>query len=136
MLDRNKRNTQLYYLTITLFVLTLSFNSCKRDFSNKKLYEIQVGQTFDLYIGENSCCINCWLNENSLKSIKLIEQKLIDPADKDCDGCTSYSAWTFKGTKLGNDTIKIARLTGGMSCIEYKDSSNFEKDIFIVTVKK
>jgi len=81
--------------------------------------------------------MNCFLNKTTLNSITLQEQKLVEPADEHCDGCTSYYAWVFKATKLGKDTIKIANIGGGDNCSDYNaDSSKIKPEIFIVTVSQ
>lgn len=121
-------------ITILIF-LTAYLVSCKKDFSNKASYNIRIGETFELYVSENSCCQNCWVDKTKLNSIELLNQKLVEPRDKDCDGCTSYYSWNFKGTNVGVDTIKIARICGGDNCSDYHaDSSKIQPEIFIVTV--
>ena len=129
--------TKSYFKTFVLLLLTFVISSCKKDYTNNELYEIQIGQTFDFYLAENSCCINCWLNETSLTSIKLVEKKLVDSARQDCDGCTSLYAWVFKGITAGKDTIKIARIGAGQSCTDYKEGRLvINPDIIIVNVTK
>jgi hypothetical protein len=124
--------SNIYRLTIILFILT----SCKRDYTNKKSYEIKIGQTFELYITSNTCCINCWLNKTSVKSITLDKIKSLDTPAKDCLGCTYYDAWVFKGTSIGKDTIKITQHSPTMNCEDSKPIANGIVDYYIVTVTK
>ncbi|NTW32398.1 MAG: hypothetical protein HGB12_07215 [Bacteroidetes bacterium] len=129
------KKIKLNHSSIILVFLTLCLYSCKKDFTNNTSYNINIGETFELYISENSCCHNCWINKERLKSIELVEKKLIESAGKDCDGSTSYYAWVFKGKNIGKDSIIIARLSGGDKCSDYRlDSSKIKPDIFIVTV--
>jgi predicted secreted protein len=122
-------------LTIFFLLLTLCFFSCRKDFTNKKNYNIRIGETFKLFISENSCCQNCWIDKANLKSIEFEGRKLEEPADSDCDGCSSYYSWIFKGVGIGTDTIKITQISGGDKCSDYNaNSSKIKIDIFIITV--
>ena len=112
-----------------------AINSCKPNYTNKKTYNIQVGQTFELYINENSCCHNCWLKANALKSIQLVEKKLVEPAPDDCDGCTSTYAWLFKAIAVGRDTITIEKAFATINCDDLKKESSKSENSFIVTVQ-
>ncbi len=126
----------LTLIYIPLLLLSLFISSCKKEYINQQNYEISIGQTFTLYVGENSCCVNCWLNENNLHSVTLLERKLVDPAPEDCEGCTSHYAWIFKGTAVGQDTIKIVQVSAGEGCIGYSlDSTQVQQDYFLVNVK-
>ena len=128
-----------YLLIGLLFLLNVILYSCINDFHNKPKYEIKVGETFDLYVAENSCCSNCWINELSMKSITLVKHKLVSKPWFAKGGGTYYYAWVFKGIKVGVDTIKIVNLAigSGENCRDYKEASSYNKPvIFVVNVIK
>ncbi len=89
-----------------------------------------MGESFDLYLSENSCCVNCFVNKADLKSIELVDRKLVDSADADCAGCNSEYAWVFKGINVGVDTIKIQHIPANKQCSDSIQSPDF----FIVIV--
>ncbi len=92
----------------------LFLTSCENFYENKPSYKIKVGETFKIYIGQNSCCSNIWINAKSTKSVKYIDAKLIyNPLNRGCAGCTDRFAWVFKGVKTGMDTIKILNVDNG-----------------------
>ncbi|MFM9945176.1 MAG: hypothetical protein ACKVQB_08085 [Bacteroidia bacterium] len=96
------------------FLSFLIFSSCENFYDNQPSYKIKVGETFKIYIGQNSCCSNIWINEKSINVVKYIDSKIIDnPLNKDCEGCTVRYAWIFKGMKPGTDTIKILNVDNG-----------------------
>lgn len=116
--------------------MTLTLVCCKK-FTNLNSYNIHIGETFVIYVPESSCCINCWINQENLKSIKYLGQKLEQLADKDCDGCTSYYSWTFKGTSIGSDTIKIVNISAGQKCSDFETEINkIQPEKFIVNVSR
>ena len=104
-------------LIFIFFILTF-FQSCTdaEEFDNKKNYNIKVGEIITYYVSSNSCCRDCWLNKTSMTSIKLIEKKEVKKRPEDCDGCTSWVAYVFKGVKSGQDTIKHFTISPHDSC--------------------
>lgn len=129
----------ILFFTVFLLFAFLFFRTtgCGYFYENKKKYKIKVGETFKIYIGQNSCCQNCWLGEKTIKSVKYLNAKLIyNPLNKNCEGCTDTFTWIFKGVKVGTDTIKILSITGGEKCKDYETEPypGGEPDTFIVTV--
>jgi hypothetical protein len=117
-----------------LFLAAILFSSCK-NYTNEPYNEIKVGETFELYIGENSCCSNCWINKSDIQATQFIGEALVDPGPSDCDGCTAYVAWTFKGIKAGTDTIKIVRTAPPLRCDLYQPDSLYGwPEMFIIKV--
>lgn len=131
-------NKKSFLRFLVLLLPAFSFlTSCENFYDNKPFYKIKVGETFRIYIGQNSCCQNCWLKEKSIKHIKYIDAELIyDPLNKGCEGCTDRFAWIFKGIKAGTDTIKILSITGGENCKDYETKPYLggEPETFIITV--
>lgn len=119
---------------LSFILIILLLTNCKADYKNKPIYSVKVGETVDLYISENSCCINCWINDTSAKSIKFLNKKIMKSADKNCEGCTSHFAWVFKGIKSGTDTIAIATIPGGHKCNDFLKDSLGTIETFIVKV--
>ena len=113
----------------------LIFSGCK-EYKNRGLYNIRIGETFELYVAENSCCIYSWANAASVKSVKLLEKKLVEEADSDCDGCSSSYAWLYKGVSVGTDTIKIANIPAGGEDKYLLNPDRYIKSIYIVNVSK
>lgn len=103
-----------------LFIIPILIGGCFSPRINHKNYEVKIGQTFEIYVNENSCCKNCWLNEFSIKSIKLVDKKSVDLIPNTDDGGTTHMAWVFEGVKAGMDTITIVNVTGGESCENQK----------------
>lgn len=128
------------FLFIIAFLLTLTFNNCtsnKVNSDNKAFYNIKIGETFEFYFSEKSCCKNCWLNKTSLTSIKLIEEKVIKQRPEDCDGCGNELAYVFKGVTPGIDTIKFFEIGPLDKCvISSLDSFKLKSKFSIVTVTK
>ncbi len=129
MIKKNK-----FILIGITFLLILTY-SCQKDYSNKAHYVLKKGETFTLYVSENSCCINCWIKKEQIKSIKLIDKQLIEDVDDNCAGCTSTYGWTFQGIKNGTDTIRLIRMSAGLDCIDYKKDSIGTENNFIITVE-
>lgn len=75
---------KIYYL-----IPMMAFLGCKSSYHNKELYHIKIGETFEVYVAENFCCFYSWANSASVKSVKMVEEKLVKAADRDCDGCSS-----------------------------------------------
>lgn len=119
------------------FLATITFDGCRdnENFDNKPTYKIKVGETITYFVSYNSCCFNCWLNKNSMTTLKLVEEKEVKAAPEDCDGCTSWYAFVFKAIKPGQDTLKHFSISPVDSCSYSLLDSLKEKPKFsIVTV--
>lgn len=101
-------------------------------FENQPLYTIKVGESVDFYVGVNSCCPYCFLNEKTLTAVKLTEEKEVRPSPKDCEGCWSWTAYVFKGVKPGRDTIQIFNVEPGDGC--FLDSIKQKQQFSIIEV--
>jgi len=124
-------------ILLTGFLATIIYGSCNNheNFGNKSTYNIKVGETITYFVSYNSCCVNCWLNKNSMAALKLIEEKEVKAAPGDCDGCTSWYAFVFKAIKPGQDTIKHFSISPTDSCSSSLLDALKEKPKFsIVTV--
>jgi len=136
-------NSKLISVCLMLaFILACGFpNKNKRPNSmeNKKKYSINVGETFQINLDTNPStgCNVCWLNESTVKSIELIEDRYI-PQDSKAIGGGGIETLTFKGTKAGTDSILYANCpTGirGRSCESFSDGSVKPQYVFFVVVK-
>ncbi|MCD6069447.1 MAG: hypothetical protein K0S33_4273 [Bacteroidetes bacterium] len=100
---------------------------------NGSYYAILPGETIELYTTTNSCCYYCVPNQDSLKSVRFVDRKVVEEAPDDCDGCSSTDAWTFKGIKVGIDTIILKKVGGGKQCSD--PAYETERYVVIVTDK-
>lgn len=103
-------------LTLSIFALLSIVSRC--DFENQPVYDVEVGDTFEIYYTTNSCCHYCVLNQEDLEHIELVETKTVK-TDGRCAGCNSTRAYVLKVLSPGTDTIRIAEVPGGQSCEEY-----------------
>lgn len=107
---------------------------CNFSHTTQKMYDIKVGEEFEIYIDENSCCQNCWQNEKLIKSIQLVSTKCTDWIKNTDDGGTTHYAWKFRGIAEGSDSIRIVRISGGDDC---SNPENVYSDVVIqVNVRK
>ena len=122
---------KIIFIFTALMTLIILVSSCN-NYENKTHYELKIGETFELYLDQNSCCQNCFINESSIKTIKFISDTLVDRGRKNCAGCSSTIAWIFKAINKGTDTIKIQRISMGERCdsIKIRPTSTY-----IITVK-
>lgn len=116
------------YMIILGFMI---FTSCEKDFSNKAVYTIKVGETFKFYFKNNSCCDYCWNTEN-LSSIIQQGEIMEEDSDGDCAGCSTYYSMSFKGLKEGTDTVIYQQYSMSKGCD--LSASNVSK--FVVHVTK
>jgi len=128
----------LFFATGILFALA----GCEKKFEeNKDTYEIMVGETFTINLGENLSTgySNCWINKLKAGSISLIRSEHFRKGSYDCNGCGGTTVYTFKGIAEGIDTIIMANLPAirdQKDCSAYpEDSVRIDKK-FIITVKK
>jgi len=119
-------------ISISTFIfLSLIFLGCKNKvYNNKPRYEIGVNETIDIYYSTNSCCHYCISNNNKLKHIKLIHDKLVVPEEKGYDGCNHTSAFTFIGVSKGIDTLELKEIGVTMSC----DSNSVIPETYIIEI--
>ncbi len=96
---------------LILGFIFLFFTSCKLNhsdsasFSNKPVYDLEVGDTLLIYYSTNSCCAYCAPNQFELEHLTFIEDRLIIPYPAECDGCDYTSALVFIAQSKGKDTL-------------------------------
>ena len=88
--------------SVSCFVL-LSLLGCSSEHINKEVYDVQVGETIEIYYGANSCCDRCW-NDMDLNHLDFVEVNTIE-FDEDCAGCTNTYSKVYKAVSIGADTI-------------------------------
>lgn len=113
---------------IPIFFL-LSILGCSNEHINKVSYNVVVGETVEIFFGENSCCGRCW-NGTEIKHLEFVEEKSIE-YDEDCAGCTNTYSRIYRAMSPGIDTIKTYSFAMSDSCnLESEDT-----DMFLVTIK-
>lgn len=100
----------------TILLLLFLIAGCKKEYKNKDLYQLKVGETVELYYSTNSCCYYCVVNEDKIKHLELLDNKLIDSGSGDCDGCDRVFAFIFKAKSSGVDTVYLKRITASNAC--------------------
>lgn len=118
------------YKTLIFLIIGIICSTCKQ-YENKDLYKISVGESIEVYYSTNSCCFYCIPNKQSLKHIALIGEKTIDKGPSNCDGCNYKAAFIFKALSSGMDTIKLKRSIASESCEESRE----QEEIYIVEVE-
>ncbi len=98
---------------------------------NKPFYLIHVGETMDLYLGTNSCCKHCWLDNAQVEHVRFIGEEVIETSD--LAGGSGRTAWTFQGLSPGTDTLRIAWVTAGIPC-DAQDGVRNQMNTYIVEV--
>ena len=113
--------------TISLFLL-----SCDNQevYENKEFYEIQIGESVEIYYATNSCCYFCCANRSDLTHVSFLEEKTVDSGPSDCDGCAFTGAFVFVGQTEGIDTVKLISRTANQDC----DSITEPTENFIIKV--
>lgn len=109
----------------------LKLKSGESNFINQNIYDIQVGDTLKIYYSTNSCCEYCIANRSKLRNISLIDDILVQSANKNCAGCNSVHALLFLAENKGMDTICGKIITASQSCLDSLECM----DEFIVNVK-
>lgn len=117
--------TLLVVFTNILFILY----SCDHDYSNKKNYNLEVGEEFEIYYTSNSCCGRCW-NIEMLGNIEFVNERTIE--ETDTPGATNEYAVLFKAVKAGVDTLKTHYYAMSDSCNLSSEESNF----YVINVSK
>lgn len=101
-----------------LLPILLVLTACSRE--NKAFYSIHVGETMDLYLGTNSCCLHCWIDSAQVSHVRWISEEVIETSP--LDGGSGRMIWTFQGMTPGIDTLRIAWIPAGNGC-EVDDST-------------
>lgn len=111
--------------------------------SQNDKFTIRVGETVDIRLYENGSTgyINCWLNEKKCKYIKLISREYVSSLNEKLgyNGSGGIIKFTFIGTSVGLDTIKLSRCPTAIehkNCEDFSDDSTEIDNEFIITVKK
>ena len=86
-------------------------------FKNKPLYNLNVGDTLNLFFNENTFSNYCLPNQNQLKHLSYFDKKVaVPPAKKECEGCTITVSKMFIATSPGIDTIFFKSLKPMQNC--------------------
>jgi len=115
---------------LNLFALLLTLSDC--EYKNKPVYDLAVGESFEIYYNNNSCCNYC-NNANELKTCSLVDEEVVVYGSKYLKGGTSTYSLTFTAKTLGTDTIKLLQVGGDDSCTSLMN--NAEKYIVHVRSK-
>jgi hypothetical protein len=129
----------IYLLSVT--VIYFSTLSCNYQLKKPEFISIQpdtlntfnVGEKFEISTGENSCCMYCWLDGNSVlpewklsKLLKKVSHKY-EKAERGCDGCSSYSTHVLECVAPGTDSMVYLVIPMGEVDVYDCDSFAFEK---------
>ena len=95
----------LIILLILLFYYGCNIFDNNYNYDNKYKYEINVGETVQIYYSTNSCCYYCITNKHELNHVDILETKTIDTGPEDCAGCNYMYALVFKAESVGIDTV-------------------------------
>ncbi len=117
--------TKKFLIVFLLFILLISCKNRKINLPDlpyliaDSLMHFKVGDRFILATSENSCCQYYWISDNNfyeivpqktiLKSVDII----IDEADPDCAGCSSYTYQIYECVKPGADSLVFAVIPAG-----------------------
>lgn len=108
--------------------------------SNKEIYNVRIGETFEINLSQNYSTgyINCWLNEDQVKIIQQVRAEY-EPYDEDKKiiGGGGIETYTFKAIKIGIDTIKFSScpaLRERKNCSEYSSKINDADEMFKINV--
>jgi hypothetical protein len=103
----------------------------KKSYKNKPVYNVAVGESVEIYYSTNSCCFYCVANQMALKNVELIAEKNIKDDPEDCQGCNYVSAFVFKATSVGTDTVFLKNPTASSTC----EDITFEPEVYVINVK-
>lgn len=141
LMKKQRVKLHLFHISCTIAAILVLIAGCTSNpkkaasYTNQETYHIQVGQTVDIYIKDNSCCKNCWVNESSAIAVRHTKTEVVEKAPKDCEGCNTTYAWKFEGHTPGTDTIQIARFSAALDCEEYlADPSEGKVYTYIINV--
>jgi predicted secreted protein len=143
-----KKKRKILLFTIP-FLLTASgvfyffYPSHKYKASENDKFTIKIGESFDVRLYENGSTgyMNCWLNENKCNSIKLRSRQYENSLNQKLGyiGSDGTIKFTFIGTKVGIDTIKLSNCPTAVehkSCDDFSENSTKSDNEFIITVIK
>ncbi len=86
-------------------------------FKNKPLYNLNVGDTLNLFFNENTFSNYCLPNQNQLKHLSYFDKKVVvPPSKKECEECTITVSKMFIATSPGIDTILYKSLKPMQNC--------------------
>jgi ribosomal protein S16 len=86
-------------------------------FKNKPLYNLNVGDTLNLFFNENTFSNYCLPNQNQLKHLRYFDKKVVvPPSKKECEGCSITVSKMFIATSTGIDTILYKSLKPMQNC--------------------
>ena len=106
-------------------------SSSEEKFENKKVYNVQVGDTIEIYYSTNSCCKYCLGNETKLLKLEYIGRKIVVPEKKGCEGCNHTAALRFVAVTKGTETIR----GGIIHPLENCSDSIPDLEKFVVNIK-
>lgn len=137
---------RILIITISLLMLSLSCSKTPKPpyqsdpgmshtiffflFKNQDVYHVQVGDVVPIYYTNNSCCFSCAPNKNELYHLKFLDQKVLVPIMKECEGCDQMYGMFFRAESIGSDTILRQNFTPAFEC----DKSLKGFDQFIVHI--
>ena len=123
-------NTKIITWFVTILLIGPSCRN-RKQWNNQNQYNIQVGETLQIYYSTNSCCYYCWTNEDSCQHLSLVNQIVIEPGPDDCEGCNATYAFVLKAESEGTDTVKLNSVTAAAPC-----STTPFLETYIVNVQK
>lgn len=86
-------------------------------YTNKLVYNVNIGDTIKIYNSTNSCCPHCAPNRDKLKHIQYLDSRVV--VDKPyCDGCNVTTSMIFIAKSKGSDTILQANISPHQECID------------------
>jgi predicted secreted protein len=101
-----------------IFVLISCSNQQKgiKNFTNKKVYKLKVGETFEIYYSTNSCCYFCLSNTNQSIVNQISNKRIKDNLDETCAGCDALYSLKFKAVKKGEAYIYTKIVPASKAC--------------------
>jgi predicted secreted protein len=103
-------------------------------------FEIKVGQEFHIRLYENGSTgySNCWINEKNNPLFKKVKEEYSQSLNARLGyiGSGGLIEMTFKGLKVGVDTIKIANCSfrDGEKCTDYNTENTKSDNEFIIKI--
>lgn len=103
-------------------------------------FEIRVGQEFQIKLDENGSTgySHCWLNEKNNTLLKKVKEEYSPSLNSRFGyiGSGGLIEITFKGLKVGVDTIKIANCSfrDGENCVDYNQENTKSDNEFIIKI--
>jgi hypothetical protein len=99
--------------TFLITIILIFISSCIS--KNKDVYDVAVGESFEIYYTTNSCCKYC-NNASALTTCSLVTERIIDPdLDKIMGGTINFGL-VFKAISPGTDTIILITANALDSC--------------------